>query len=174
MNLREAATASAFTSVRISHVERVIQIRLKHKTLTQVESRFTLHSMTGFRLPSGAVQIERIAGFCNLRNSLQNYWIDRVEMIVDPDTGDIITDLAGWVARGGSNDGIQAAPYAQMPSHTPPLGRPSMPDGRQRSRVSKHIEQAIQFAMKAGLLSVAENLEDVRRSLPGEPAAQSF
>jgi hypothetical protein len=158
--------AAAFSPVRISEVEKLICIRLKLKYAFAVESRFTLHSVTGIRQHDGSMEIERIAGFCHLRNALKNYWADQIDTITDPDTKLEITDLAAWLRAGASKPADLGS--MEMGADTPVALRQTTQQKRGLGHLLRTIERAILHAETTGLPEVADRLRGIRGTLSAD------
>jgi hypothetical protein len=148
---------------RLSPMNTIICIRLKQKYALAVDSRFELHSVSGFRLQNGALQIERIAGFCHLRNTLKTYWLDQVESVRTP-SGEPIDDLAKFLDERQpdmTDDASGAGPNAAGLAMRSRLAEPK----RQLGSVTRSIEKAIEAAATNGFSDIADRLRGIKSLL---------
>ena len=163
-----ALSAAAYSPVKIADLNRVICIRLKLRYALAVESRFTLHSASGTRLKDGSVQIDRVAGFCHLRNALQNYWAEQIATMRDPETSEEINDLGSWLIsqpRSPDEDDGAGLRRRDRPSRPP---REEVVQKRQRGQLAKTLEKAISHAEAYGFSDIASRLQGIRATLPLE------
>jgi len=157
-----------FTAVRLSQLDRLIQIRLKTRSGLLSPSRFTLHSMIGQRLPGGRLQMERIAGFCHLRGCLKCYAAEQLEAVQDPENGDDIDDLSAWLASRQVT--APAVPDMRRDAVDKRVAaREAAVKVRHVNSVALAIDKAIVCASSRGLDEVAERLLTLLRTLDARP-----
>ena len=153
---------------RAAAPDTVICIRLKQKYALSVESRFELHSVSGYRLQNGALQVERIAGFCHLKNTLKTYWLDQVESVRSP-CGEAIGDLAKWLDERQPSTPPIAVEAIAASGNASLRGRLAEPK-RQADPVSRSIDKAIQAATVNGFGDIADRLRAIRSILAEDRA----
>ena len=85
--------------VRIQGPERPLLLQIAADRRNGTRSLFTLHSASGYARRSGDVELVKIAGFCHSQNKLRNVMMQSIQSVVDPSSGEIIEDLAGWMER---------------------------------------------------------------------------
>jgi hypothetical protein len=149
---------------RLSPANTVICIRLKQKYSLPVDSRFELHSVSGFRLQNGTIQIERIAGFCHMKNALKTYWLDQIESMRSLG-GEPIDDLSTWLdQRQPELPQVDASGNPEPADFVVrgPIAEPK----RQASSVSRSIEKAIDAAAANGFTDIADRLRVIKSLLP--------
>lgn len=83
--------------VRINGPERPLLLQIAADRRDGVRSLFTLHSASGYARRSGDVELVKIAGYCHGQNKLRNVMMQSIQSVVDPESGEIIEDLAGWM-----------------------------------------------------------------------------
>jgi hypothetical protein len=165
MAMQDTVSPCAFTPVRLTQLDKIIQLRLKNKYALAAASRFTLHSVTGFRMPDGRLQVERIAGFCHLRNCLKNYWVEQIDSLQDPATSEDIADLAQWLALHPPPPANTAVLAAQDAAARRADARADVAQARQRITVIRAVDKAIACATSRGLDDVASRLTKIREAL---------
>jgi hypothetical protein len=163
-------TGFAFTSVRLLQLDAVVHLRLKPKSSQMADGLFTLHSVTGFRMPDGRLQLERIAGFCHVRHCLKTYWVEQIDALQDPDTSETIADLARWLAARPATSESRIGAAAQDAVTQRASARGDLVQTRQRVTVLRAIEKAIACAVDRGLDDVAARLTSIRETLVDTPS----
>ncbi|GCD53065.1 hypothetical protein [Acetobacter pasteurianus] len=66
-------------------------------TKGESERRITVNGLKGEQLPDGSIRILSINAYCHERKMARTFKMSSVKELVVPETGEVVTDLLGWL-----------------------------------------------------------------------------